>query len=267
MPYFRYLVAPAVEHLDAARAATEPKQKKRKKDRDSSAATAVSPTEAALHWRLRLQVNDAACRPAVQPAFQHLVINVNVVFSTPGSCARLFSCFKAQSTLDPAACNRLRACHREFLRASSSVCFPSGHSASCRSSVPCASALLATASASWTRPSSSACYRRWLPSWRVLRLKTSPLYWPQSPRLTPRRRRAHAWTRMTHSVRRSSVCSPRWPRPLAATSCGSRSIMRCVSEDAHGSCCSARRRTDHALQALGALDAEVPEQGSSHTMP
>jgi len=59
VPYFRYLVAPAVERLQAASAATEPKKKKRKKDRDSDAAT-VSTAEAALLWRLRLQVRGGA---------------------------------------------------------------------------------------------------------------------------------------------------------------------------------------------------------------
>ncbi len=66
VPYFRYLVAPAVEHLDAARAATEPKKKKRKNDRDGGTAIAVSAAEAALLWRLRLQVSD---KTHVRPPF------------------------------------------------------------------------------------------------------------------------------------------------------------------------------------------------------
>ena len=56
VPYFRYLVGPAAEQLQAASAATEPRKKKRKKDRDSAAATVSSTAEAALSWRLRLQV-------------------------------------------------------------------------------------------------------------------------------------------------------------------------------------------------------------------
>lgn len=61
VPYFRYLLAPALEALEAAGAATEPRKKRKKKDAAAADADALAP-DAQDQWRLRLQVCvDAQC--------------------------------------------------------------------------------------------------------------------------------------------------------------------------------------------------------------
>lgn len=57
MPYFRYLLAPALEALEAASAATQPRKKRKKKDTAGTAVDAdtLAP-DAHDQWHLRLQV-------------------------------------------------------------------------------------------------------------------------------------------------------------------------------------------------------------------
>ena len=55
VPYFRYLLAPALEALESAGAATEPRKKRKKKDAVVTDADALAP-DAHDQWRLRVQV-------------------------------------------------------------------------------------------------------------------------------------------------------------------------------------------------------------------
>ncbi len=100
VPYFRYLVAPAVEQMQAASAATEPKKKKRKKDRDSDAAT-VSTAEEALLWRLRLQVRGASGVPHRTAVTQTFCRSCN---GGPGCCVRVSPLPGAATCLPAAVC-------------------------------------------------------------------------------------------------------------------------------------------------------------------
>ena len=69
VPYFRYLIAPALVALEAAGAATQPRKKRKKKEAAGFGTDTDAPApEAQEQWHLRLQVPETTGHTSI-PCF------------------------------------------------------------------------------------------------------------------------------------------------------------------------------------------------------